>query len=253
MQNLRNNMKGAISEKVQQQTANSQSPELKYCYKYPHPAVTADCVIFGFDQSNKMKVLLIQRGNDPYKGKWAFPGGFMEIDETAEQCARRELEEETGLKNVAVEQFYTFTDVNRDPRERVITVAHYALVKLSEVKGGDDAEKAQWFSLDEIPSLAFDHELIFCKALKVLKERICFEPIGFELLPEIFKMSELQNLYEAILEVKFDRRNFYNKMTKLGILKESEIRTEGTSRRIPIMYRFNAEKYQELKQKGFRL
>lgn len=229
-----------------------QQPELNYCYKYPHPAVTADCVIFGFDGIN-IKVLLIQRGIDPYKGKWAFPGGFMNMDETAEQCARRELEEETGLKDVTVEQFYTFSDVKRDPRERVITVAHYALVRLSEVKGGDDAEKAQWFSLDEIPSLAFDHELIFRKALKVLKERICFEPIGFELLPEIFKMSELQNLYEAILEVKFDRRNFYNKMTKLGILKESEIRAEGTSRRIPIMYRFNAEKYQELKQKGFRL
>ena len=254
-------MKIHSSEKFQQPMANSQQltanshsqqPELNYCYKYPHPAVTADCVIFGFDGIN-IKVLLIQRGIEPYKGKWAFPGGFMNMDETAEQCARRELEEETGLKDVTVEQFYTFTDINRDPRERVITVAHYALVKLSEVKGGDDAEKAQWFSLDEIPSLAFDHELIFRKALKVLKERICFEPIGFELLPEIFKMSELQNLYEAILEVKFDRRNFYNKMTKLGILKESEIRAEGTSRRIPVMYRFNVTKYTELKQKGFRL
>ena len=241
------NMEDILSVNGQQSTVNSQ-----YCYKYPHPAVTADCVIFGFDGIN-IKVLLIQRGIEPYKGKWAFPGGFMNMDETAEQCARRELEEETGLKDVTVEQFYTFTDVNRDPRERVITVAHYALVKLSEVKGGDDAEKAQWFSLDEIPSLAFDHELIFRKALKVLKERICFEPIGFELLPEIFKMSELQNLYEAILEVKFDRRNFYKKMTKLGILKESEIRAEGTSRRIPVMYRFNATKYTELKQKGFRL
>lgn len=241
------NMEDILSVNGQQSTVNNQ-----YCYKYPHPAVTADCVIFGFDGIN-IKVLLIQRGIEPYKGKWAFPGGFMNMDETAEQCARRELEEETGLKGVTVEQFYTFTDVNRDPRERVITVVHYALVKLSEVKGGDDAEKAQWFSLDEIPSLAFDHEHIFRKALKVLKERICFEPIGFELLPEIFKMSELQNLYEGILEVKFDRRNFYNKMTKLGILKESEIKTEGTSRRIPIMYRFNAEKYQELKQKGFRL
>ena len=164
-------MKGTISEKVQQPKANSQQPELKYCYKYPHPAVTADCVIFGFDESNKIKVLLIQRGNDPYKGRWAFPGGFMEIDETAEQCARRELEEETGLKNVDVEQFYTFTDVNRDPRERVITVAHYALVKLSEVKANDDANDAQWFSLDEIPPLAFDHEEILNKALQTLKER----------------------------------------------------------------------------------
>lgn len=209
-------------------------------------------MIFGFDGVS-IKVLLIQRGIEPYKGKWAFPGGFMQIDETVEECARRELEEETGLKNASVEQFYTFSDVNRDPRERVITVAHYALVRLSEVKGGDDAASAQWFAESEIPSLAFDHDRILRMARNCLKERICFEPIGFELLPEVFTMSELQNLYEAILEVKFDRRNFYNKMLKLGILTEAEPRAEQASRRTPTKYRFNAAKYAELKQKGFRL
>ena len=226
--------------------------ENRYCYKYPHPSVTADCVIFGFDGVS-IKVLLIQRGIEPYKGKWAFPGGFMQIDETVEECARRELEEETGLQDASVEQFYTFSDVNRDPRERVITVAHYALVRLSEVKGGDDAASAQWFAESEIPSLAFDHDRILRMARNCLKERICFEPIGFELLPEVFTMSELQNLYEAILEVKFDRRNFYNKMLKLGILTEAEPRAEQASRRTPTKYRFNAAKYAELKQKGFRL
>lgn len=226
--------------------------EKNYCYKYPHPAVTADCVIFGFDGVG-IKVLLIQRGIEPYKGKWAFPGGFMQIDETVEECAKRELEEETGLKTTSVEQFYTFTDVNRDPRERVITVAHYALVRLEEVKGGDDAMSAQWFAMNEIPSLAFDHDRILRMAVNRLKERICFEPIGFELLPEIFTMSALQNLYEAILEMKFDRRNFYNKMLKLGILSEAEERPKNASRRTPIKYRFNAKKYAELKQKGFRL
>lgn len=223
-----------------------------FCYKYPHPALTADCVIFGFD-GMAIKVLLIQRGIEPFKGKWAFPGGFMKIDETAEECAKRELEEETGLKNTAVEQFHTFSDVNRDPRERVITVAHYALVRLSEVKGGDDAASARWFSMNEVPSLAFDHGRILRMAVNRLKERICFEPIGFELLPEVFTMTELQNLYEAILEVTFDRRNFYNKMLKLGILSEAEPRPANASRRIPSRYRFNAEKYAELKQKGFRL
>lgn len=223
-----------------------------YTYQYPHPAVTADCVIFGFDGVS-IKMLLIQRGIEPFKGKWAFPGGFMKMDETAEECARRELEEETGLKNASVEQFYTFTDVNRDPRERVITVAHYALVRLSEVKGGDDAATARWFAMNEVPSLAFDHDRILRMAVNQLKERICFEPIGFELLPEIFTMTELQNLYEAILEVKFDRRNFYNKMLKLGLLTEVEKRPANTPSRVPVKYRFNAAKYAELKQKGFRL
>ena len=226
--------------------------EHQYCYKYPRPSVTADCVIFGFD-GVAIKVLLIQRGIEPFKGKWAFPGGFMKLDETAEECAKRELEEETGLKNVSVEQFYTFSEVNRDPRERIITVAHYALVKLSEVRGGDDAASAKWFALNEVPCLAFDHDRILRMALSRLKERICFEPIGFELLPDVFTMTELQNLYEAILEVKFDRRNFYNKMLKLGILTEAEPRPANASRRTPSKYCFNAEKYAELKQKGFRL
>lgn len=226
--------------------------ELKYYYKYPHPAVATDCVIFGFDGMS-IKVLLIQRGIEPYKGQWALPGGFVGIDESAEECARRELQEETGLDGVSVEQFHTFSDINRDPRERVISIAYYALVKLSEVRGGDDASKAQWFSYNDIPSLAFDHDCILRMALRHLRDRICFEPVGFDLLPEVFTMTELQRLYEAILGVKFDRRNFYNKMLKLGVLTSAEPRPENASRRIPSKYRFNAEKYAELKQRGFRL
>ena len=226
--------------------------ELKYCYKYPHPAVATDCVIFGFDGMS-IRVLLIQRGIEPYKGQWALPGGFVGIDESAEECARRELQEETGLAGVSVEQFHTFSDINRDPRERVISIAYYALVKLSEVRGGDDASKAQWFSYNDIPSLAFDHDRILRMALRHLRDRICFEPVGFDLLPEVFTMTELQRLYEAILGVKFDRRNFYNKMLKLGVLTSAEPRPENASRRIPSKYRFNAEKYAELKQRGFRL
>ena len=130
--------------------------ELKYHYKYPHPSVTTDCVVFGYD-GLRLNVLLIERGADPFKGHWAFPGGFLNIDESAQQGAKRELFEETGLRDADIRQFHTFSAVNRDPRERVISIAYYALVRISEVKGGDDAAKAQWFPLDSVPPLAFDH------------------------------------------------------------------------------------------------
>ena len=234
------------------QNSRKKQMQEQFTYRYPRPAVATDCVIFGYDELT-IKVLLVQRGIEPYKGKWALPGGFMRMDETADECALRELKEETGLSGAKVEQFYTYTAVDRDPRERVVSIAYFALVRLSDVRGGDDAEKAQWFSSDEIPSLAFDHDRILRMALNRLKERIFFEPIGFELLPEVFKMSELQNLYEAILNVKFDRRNFYNKILKLGILIEAEPRPEGVPSRYPSRYRFNPKKYFDLKNKGFRL
>lgn len=192
--------------------------EQQYTYKYPHPAVTTDCVIFGFD-GRDLKVLLIERGLEPFKGCWAFPGGFMNIDETAEQCALRELKEETGLEPVSVEQFHAFSDVERDPRERVVTIAYYALVKQMKVQGGDDANDARWFNIDEMPKLAFDHEQIFQLALRTLRERIHFQPIGFDLLDEFFTMPELQRLYEVILDVQFDRRNFQKKILQLGIVE----------------------------------
>ena len=192
-----------------------------YTYNYPHPAVTTDCVVFGFD-GHHLNILLVERGVEPYKGCWAFPGGFMRIDETAEQCAMRELSEETGLELKHLKQFETFTAVNRDPRERVLTIAFYALAKRSTVKGGDDAAKALWFPIGEVPHLAFDHDYILRKAMQRLKEDIHFEPIGFDLLDEQFTMPELQRLYEAILGVQFDRRNFYKKMLQTGILDEVE-------------------------------
>lgn len=182
---------------------NKADEELKYCYKYPHPSVTTDCVIFGFDGA-KLRVLLVQRAIEPYKGQWAFPGGFMKMDESAEESALRELQEETGLEGAYLRQFHTFTAPQRDPRERVITIAYYALVRMQEVKGGDDAAKAGWFALDEVPSLAFDHDLILRMALEELRKQIQFEPIGFELLPESFAINELRSLYEAIPDIQFD-------------------------------------------------
>lgn len=168
-----------------------------YHYKYPHHAVTADCVIFDFDGTN-LNILLVERGSDPYKGCWAFPGGFLKPDETVEQCAARELKEETGLSTTYLKQFHVFSAVDRDPRERVMTVAFYALVQISDVKGGDDAAKAKWFPINEIPKLAFDHDQILRLALTALKQQIHFEPVGFELLPAQFTMTNLQKLDEAI-------------------------------------------------------
>ena len=220
-----------------------------YWYKYPHAAITTDCVIFGYD-GKLLKVLLVERGIEPFKGQWAFPGGFMKLDETAEEGARRELKEETGLDAAYIEQFHTFTKVGRDPRERVITIAYYALVRIAEVKGADDAADARWFALDEIPRLAFDHDEILELALKRLKEKIHFEPIGFELLPKTFTMTELQTLYETILGTKFDRSNFYRKMSNLNILHSVSEREPGTSSRIPVLWEFNEDSYNKMKEKN---
>jgi 8-oxo-dGTP diphosphatase len=226
--------------------------EQMYTYKYPHPAVATDCVIFGFD-GIKLHVLLIERGAEPYKGMWAFPGGFLKMEEDAEQGALRELKEETNLTAKYIEQFYTFSDPHRDPRERIISIAYYALVKIQEVQGGDDAAKAQWFAIDEIPRLAFDHDRILRKAMEKLRERIHFQPIGFELLPEKFTLKELQMLYEAILGVQFDRRNFAKKMLHFELLNQLDETVWPTPKREAFLYSFNKEKYFELKQKGFRL
>lgn len=224
----------------------------QYIYKYPHPSVTTDCVIFGFD-GNKLQVLLIERGIEPYKGRWAFPGGFLNMDESAEEGALRELREETGLTGAYIEQFHCFSDPQRDPRERVITIAFYALVRIQEVVGGDDAARAQWFALDEIPQLAFDHDRILRHALSRLRERIHFKPIGFELLPEKFTMKELQSLYEAILDVKFDRRNFAKKMLHYDLVTQLDETVWPTAKREAYLFKFNKENYEELKKKGFQL
>ena len=192
-----------------------------YCYEYPRAAITTDCVIFGYDGQN-LKALLIQRGNDPYKGHWAFPGGFLNMNETLEEGARRELMEETSFCPDVLEQFHAFSKVDRDPRERVITVAFYALVKPGEVKSGDDASDAQWFNTHEMPPLAFDHDEIFTLALKHLRERIYFEPIGFNLLGETFTLPQLQRIYETILDTTFDRRNFQRKMLMNDLLIPAE-------------------------------
>ncbi len=195
--------------------------EFPYQYKYEHMAVTTDCVIFTYED-RQLKVLLVRRGGEPYQGSWAFPGGFLQMRETAKDGALRELREETGLEASAVGELGVFSDPDRDPRERVITIAFYALVKPAEVIGGDDAAEAAWFPIDALPELAFDHQQIFEAAMERLRRDIHFEPIGFDLLDETFTIPDLQRLYEAILGVKFDRRNFQRKMMASGILEEAD-------------------------------
>ena len=164
-----------------------------YSYKYPHPSVTTDCVIFGFD-GEKLSVLLVERGREPFKGRWAFPGGFLNMDESADEGARRELEEETGLTGAYIRQFHAFTAPDRDPRERVISIAYYSLVRLRDVRAGDDAAGARWFPLDAVPELAFDHDRMLEMAKRALRLQISLEPDGFRQSPEGFSEDELSRI-----------------------------------------------------------
>lgn len=225
---------------------------MSYSYKYARPAVTADCVVFGLDEED-LKVLLIQRGIKPFKGQWALPGGFARVGEALEETARRELEEETGLTEVFLEQLYTFSDPKRDPREHVVTVAYYALVKLSDhkVHAATDARNAAWFGVEDIPPLAFDHDLILKTAHERLRGKIRYQPIGFELLPQRFPLRMLQAVYERILDRSLDKRNFRKKILGMGVLDELEEIETDVSHRAARLYRFNKKKYDRMAKQGF--
>jgi 8-oxo-dGTP diphosphatase len=224
---------------------------MNYSYHYPRAALTVDCVVFGYDEG-ELKVLLIERGLQPFKGRWALPGGFVRVDETLEQAARRELAEETGLKDVFLEQLYTFGEVDRDPRERVISVAYYALVKLSEheARAATDATNAEWFPVSKTPKLAFDHADILATALARLKGKVRYQPIGFELLPPRFTLSQLQHLYEAVLGTDLDKRNFRKKVLGFGLLVPLKETQMAGPHRPAQLFRFDAEKYRKLEKQG---
>lgn len=225
---------------------------MAFSYQYPRAALTVDCVVFGLDEGD-LKVLLIQRGLDPFKGRWALPGGFVRVNETLDAAARRELQEEAGLTNVFLEQLYTFGAVHRDPRERVVSVAYYALVELSRhaAKAATDAASARWFSVSDVPKLAFDHAEILDTAISRLKGKVRYQPIGFELLPEKFTLSQLQHLYEAVLGTELDKRNFRKKVLSFDLLVPLR-ETQMLGRHRPAqLFRFDAEKYEKLKKRGF--
>ncbi len=225
---------------------------MAFTYEYPRPALTVDCVVFGLD-SGDLKVLLIQRGLEPYKGRWALPGGFVHLNESLEQAAARELEEETHLKEMYLEQLYTFGKPDRDPRGRTVSVAYYALVVLEgrKISAATDASNAAWFSISDLPSLAFDHDDIITAAIQRLKGKVRYQPIGFELLPPKFALSELQHLYETILERQLDKRNFRKKILSMDVLVETDEIQSDVAHRAARLYRFDEAKYRRLVKKGF--
>jgi 8-oxo-dGTP diphosphatase len=236
---------------------------MAFTYEYPHPAVTVDCVIFGLDLNDPagmLRILLIRRADPPFAGGWAIPGGFVNIDEDIEDAARRELEEETGIKVAHLEQLYTFGKPMRDPRERVISVAHLALVQRAnyKVQSGSDASDAQWFPVDRVmrnEPLAFDHREILQVALARLQAKVRYAPIGFNLMPEKFSLADLKKFYEALLCRPLDKGNFRKRILAMGILKEVGTR----DREVPAMsrsyramlYRFDKRAYDRAVKDGF--
>lgn len=214
---------------------------------YPRPSVTVDVIIFTL-RDNDLQALLIKRGHPPFEGMWAIPGGFVGIDESLEDAALRELEEETGVRNVYLEQLYTFGAPGRDPRGRVITVAYFALVPATVVQPcpGDDTAEARWWSVYDLPPLAFDHADILAYALKRLRYKLEYTAVGFELLPETFTLSELQAAYEIILGEKLDKRNFRRKIISAGVIEETGEYRAGEGRPAKL-YRFRADAVAEVK------
>lgn len=225
---------------------------MSYTYDHPRPSLTVDCVVFGVDEAD-LKVLLIKRHLEPFKHEWALPGGFVQMDEGLEAAARRELREETNITEIYLEQLFTFGDVDRDPRGRVVTVAFYALAKLSShrVLAATDAEDVAWFAVHDLPTLAFDHESIIEVALERLRAKVRYAPVGFELLPKKFTLSQLQRLYEIILERALDKRNFRKKILAMDLLIETDEIETDVAHRAARLYRFDARKYRKLARQGF--
>jgi 8-oxo-dGTP diphosphatase len=228
---------------------------MAYSYEYPRAALAVDCVVFGLDETD-LKVLLIQRRLQPFQHAWALPGGFVRLEETLDEAARRELAEEAGVTDVYLEQLYTFgAPLDRDPRERVVTVAYFALAKLSDhrIRAATDAMGVGWFALDDLPKLAFDHDKIVEAAHERLRGKVRYAPVGFELLPPRFSLTQLQRLYEIILGTDLDKRNFRKKILSMDLLVETDEVEQGVRHRAARLYRFDRRKYDRLAKQGFEL
>ena len=216
---------------------------------YASPSVTADVIIFTL-RSGDLQVLLIRRKNPPFQGVWAIPGGFVDLEESLEEAALRELEEETGVRDVYLEQLFTFGDLGRDPRGRTITVAYFALVPATAIhpRAGDDATEARWWSMYHLPPLAFDHADILAYALQRLRCKLEYTAVVFELLPETFVLSELRAAYEVILGETLDKRNFRRKILSAGVIEETGAQRTGEGRPAKL-YRFRDDAVAEVKTK----
>jgi 8-oxo-dGTP diphosphatase len=225
---------------------------MSHAYEYARAALTVDCVVFGLD-AGELQILLIQRDLEPFAGRWALPGGFVHVDESLDDAARRELAEETGVTNAFLEQLYSFGGLDRDPRERVVTVAYYALVNLADhhLQADSDARSAGWFALDDLPDLAFDHRAIVDVAYQRLRGKVRYQPIGFELLPTKFTLRQLQQLYETVLDRELDKRNFRKKLLAMELLVELDEVEQDVAHRAARLYKFDSRKYHRLTKSGF--
>jgi 8-oxo-dGTP diphosphatase len=219
-----------------------------------HIKVAVDAIVFGYSKSDGLSILLIKRKYEPYKNAWAIPGGFVLESESLEESVKRELQEETGITVNYLEQLYSFGEPNRDPRQRVISVAYFALVNsslFSELKASTDAEEAQWFPINKLPTLAFDHKKIVQVAIERIKAKVRYEPIGFELLDKKFSFADLEKLYSVLLARTIDRRNFTKKILSLGLLEDTgELAVNSGAGRPSKIFKFNKKRYLQLLKDG---
>lgn len=225
-------------------------------------AFSVDCVVFGIE-ADKLCALIIRRGTQPFEGKWALPGDLVYPDENLDTAVSRVLSELTGLSSIYMAQTAAYGEVGRHPLGRVVTISYYSLIRITDynrslasnnqnLSGSVSAIEAQWFAIDEIPDLAFDHQTILTSSLHALRQKARTEPIGLELLPSRFTFSQLQMLYEAVFEVKLDTRNFRKKISGYKLLVDINKVQSSVAHRPAKLYRFDTDKYEALKEQGFR-